>query len=338
MKTHKLYIMICIMLGIFFCVAIHSVDAITTEYIVDYDGFTFAEGGEWGEVYNSPEGAQDWDSAYFECMGAKVGDRNFEITRSHLSWDLSDFNDSDIIDSIELCLYAYSGGYGDTDEIDVSLNAEAWTQEPDDYNIENFLDVVGTFGHTGGWINTTLNIDDFSNDLYLGLEHYPNSESEEPTTINYLLFRSNDVSGYEPRLKITYHRPVPLETPRDGESGDYWDMVSTCKNYTDYTDLNFTNDVIVKSWDDAVNDGWILHWIYGWDITVYYLVGEYGFDDSVNASQGYWMWFYEDCHIVINCSSSSGEFNLDENIKIILCPMILILGLFFGTRKKEKKE
>ena len=61
----------------------------------------------------------------------------------------------------------------------------------------------------------------------------------------------------------------------------------------DKTNLIVEHNGYYRTWDEAIALGWILGFTYGWE------AGAYSNDNYLTRGDGYWMWAYTDCRIVV---------------------------------------
>ena len=76
-----------------------------------------------------------------------------------------------------------------------------------------------------------------------------------------------------------------------------WNLVSLPFNESKAkTTIKVRNNSIEYTWDEAVSNHIVLNSIYNWDTT------SYGISDSLVPEQGYWMWAYYDCDLILTSS------------------------------------
>jgi len=80
---------------------------------------------------------------------------------------------------------------------------------------------------------------------------------------------------------------------------EYWNLISIPFNETKAkTTIKVRNNSIEYTWDDAVSNHIVLDNFYDWDTTGYVI------SDSLVPGQGYWMWAYYDCVMILTSSKT----------------------------------
>ena len=81
---------------------------------------------------------------------------------------------------------------------------------------------------------------------------------------------------------------------------DGWNIISAqCYDFIAKTDVTVRNNSIDRTWDQAVENGTLLGFMYNYDR----VTQSYDFSDGFAPGYGYWVWAYYDCALIF----SSGE-------------------------------
>jgi hypothetical protein len=92
-------------------------------------------------------------------------------------------------------------------------------------------------------------------------------------------------------------------TLRDG-----WNLISVlCYDSIATADITVRNNSIGRTWDQAVDNGTILGFIYNYDRATQL----YGLSDSLEPGYGYWVWAYYDCELMFY-SSEKGTGHITD--------------------------
>jgi hypothetical protein len=77
-----------------------------------------------------------------------------------------------------------------------------------------------------------------------------------------------------------------------------WNLISLPAHEFDYDKTNFIVEYMgtFYSWADALTNGYVLEFTYGWTGG---MTGIYVNEDFLDAGEGYWLWAYEDCTLIM---------------------------------------
>ncbi len=166
---------------------------------------------------------------------------------------------------------------------------------PSAYDTVTFTDQSTVTGAT--IVNWTWTFGDGDSSYLQNPTHQYTTDGKYPVTLTV----TDDLGHTDTMSKLVPVGPIQLATLM----GNYWNIISMPFNET----VN-KNDVLIKydnafySWSQAVSQGLIINFIYGWDESIQ----SYQFVTTLEPGQGYWVFAYVDCELWVDEVTTPEDF------------------------------
>lgn len=201
------------------------------------------------------------------------------------------------------------------------------------------VDANGTYKYTPGlaygpdepiWIYTSENLTDFYSSGISGVQRLPNGNTLICEGIKGRFFEVTD----DKQVVWEYINPYPvprsmvfkirqynlLFNPKVSDLSSNWNLISLpFSNELSKNDLIVNKSGVEYSWSDAVSEGFVSDFIFGWD-----RIGQsYVLEDVLRPGFGYWFYSYESCELKtknINVKPIGNITNIRSNWNLVSIP------------------
>lgn len=292
----KYIVFILIVLGIGFAIECISAEETVVGSIEADDFYLKYSDNVWADCKGSSTASTRYQSTRID-VSAAWRSPSYTIQRGGAYFNVTGFNNSMIIDYVNLSFYVSYQVETDDNGLFFYNSTTKWNENTADYNdiisAEGLGSVAGI--DSTGWYYLNLSSAavnkikwDITNNqvIQLGIVHYEDALDSAPSGNNYVRIAVD--ATYDFNMTIGWHIIQPGEDPLDG--GEGWRIFSHCTNGTkgegDVWFIGLGNNY---TWAQASANGIIIPYAYEWNEASQ----TYQWVTTFSGYRGYWLYFYD---------------------------------------------